>query len=112
MDLSSPSISDSPGQKFGGGYAMPGLPYTDQMTFGAYPDTLNSYSYAGYNYTGMESYRPMSVNKSRPTPYGKGTDYPTYISRMAGLASSGLTSSGLTPSRTNGISYESHYGTG
>ena len=104
------AAAEPPGssQKLAGAYSMHGLPCSDQATFCGYPDALNSY--ATYSYAGMDTYMPM--NKSRPTPYSRNADYPTYLSRMAGLTSSGLSSSGLAPARTSAIPYDNHYGTG
>ena len=106
----STSGAETPGssQKLPGAYSMHGLPCSDQASFCGYPDALNSY--ATYSYTGMDTYMPM--NKSRPTPYSRNADYPTYLSRMAGLTSSGLSTSGLAPARTSAIPYDNHYGTG
>ncbi len=73
--------------------SAPGATYPESLAYGAYPAS----------YPGMDSYM-QSVNKSRPPPYSRSTDYPTYLSRVAGL-------SGAT-TRHNGVTYDSHYGTG
>lgn len=62
----------------------------------AYTDPLANYpSYSPY--ATMDSY--MNVNKTRPTPYSRTPEYPTYFSRVAGLHP-----------RSNHVGYE--YGTG